>query len=347
MDSSSRQDPCGVVNETIETGGKDTNSTEIENDCCREAATTAGATDSRFSCNICFEEVSEPVVTRCGHLYCWECLFQWLEPGMCPEERTSLGMSPFRLIGSDPRRRLCPVCKSPCPLSTIVPLYVRSSPSARSSRCKTSIESQRSGENEMDQSESDPNEAQNDENVNTQDTYTNPDDEGLRRRRINQPSDFSNENNTPVLVPVPNRPLVTYQEEPSSPRRNSPGSPPQRGASTDNPYRVGGVQLTPRSPNGHNGSLMYGIISSLQRATAEYYRANNNTNEQAGSEIPSLHDRRNPLTNHNSDGSGRFEGSGQDFYNESNGNLNSETTQYLTRLLIMFTSFVIFCFLAV
>ena len=33
--------------------------------------------DSRFSCNICFEDVNEPVVTRCGHLYCWPCLFRW------------------------------------------------------------------------------------------------------------------------------------------------------------------------------------------------------------------------------------------------------------------------------
>jgi hypothetical protein len=100
------------------------------------------------------------------------------------------------------------------------------------------------------------------------------------------------------------------------------------------------------------------MLSSLQRATAEYYRNNNNNNHNHADEppdnnrrrIPSLHDRRNPLSNNNADGSGRFEESTQGYhplYNESNGNLNSETTQYLTRLLIMLTSFVIFCFLAV
>ena len=43
--------------------------------------------DNRFTCAICLENVSdEPVVTKCGHLYCWQCLYQWLEPGMMLSE---------------------------------------------------------------------------------------------------------------------------------------------------------------------------------------------------------------------------------------------------------------------
>lgn len=42
--------------------------------------------ESRFDCNICLESVEEPVVTRCGHLYCWSCLYKWLEPGILPNE---------------------------------------------------------------------------------------------------------------------------------------------------------------------------------------------------------------------------------------------------------------------
>ena len=43
--------------------------------------------DSRFLCAICLDSVSnEPVVTRCGHLYCWTCLYTWLEPGMILSE---------------------------------------------------------------------------------------------------------------------------------------------------------------------------------------------------------------------------------------------------------------------
>jgi len=46
--------------------------------------------DNRFTCAICLEIVSdEPVVTKCGHLYCWSCLYQWLEPGMMLSEYNS------------------------------------------------------------------------------------------------------------------------------------------------------------------------------------------------------------------------------------------------------------------
>jgi len=46
--------------------------------------------DNRFTCAICLENVSdEPVVTKCGHLYCWSCLYQWLEPGMMLSEYNS------------------------------------------------------------------------------------------------------------------------------------------------------------------------------------------------------------------------------------------------------------------
>mmetsp|Transcript_113113 Transcript_113113/g.196414 ORF Transcript_113113/g.196414 Transcript_113113/m.196414 type:complete len:195 (-) Transcript_113113:511-1095(-) len=55
-----------------------------------------------FECNICFETAKEPVVTVCGHLFCWSCLFQWIE-----------------------RQPECPVCKAGCDRSNIIPLYGR------------------------------------------------------------------------------------------------------------------------------------------------------------------------------------------------------------------------------
>ena len=46
--------------------------------------------DNRFLCSICLETVSDqPVVTRSGHLYCWTCLYPWLEPGMLLSEYTA------------------------------------------------------------------------------------------------------------------------------------------------------------------------------------------------------------------------------------------------------------------
>ena len=31
---------------------------------------------AQFECNICFDAAKDPVVTQCGHLYCWSCLHQ-------------------------------------------------------------------------------------------------------------------------------------------------------------------------------------------------------------------------------------------------------------------------------
>ncbi|GKZ01137.1 hypothetical protein MPSEU_001065200 [Mayamaea pseudoterrestris] len=90
------------------------------------------AADSRFSCNICFEAVSEPVVTQCGHLYCWPCMYRWLEPGMRNDERISLGLTASTNMNtwistnaSTESRRVCPVCKANCCVTGLVPIYVR------------------------------------------------------------------------------------------------------------------------------------------------------------------------------------------------------------------------------
>lgn len=36
--------------------------------------------NSAFECNICYELAQEPVVTLCGHLYCWPCIYRWDMP---------------------------------------------------------------------------------------------------------------------------------------------------------------------------------------------------------------------------------------------------------------------------
>jgi E3 ubiquitin-protein ligase RNF5 len=73
------------------------------------AATAVGHTsfideqDARFSCNICLDAVKDPVVTPCGHLYCWPCLFRWLKT----------------------HHTTCPVCKSGVTQDNIIPIYIR------------------------------------------------------------------------------------------------------------------------------------------------------------------------------------------------------------------------------
>ncbi|SCU73200.1 ring finger containing protein [Trypanosoma equiperdum] len=61
-----------------------------------------------FSCAICYEVASEPVVTRCGHLFCWRCLSRWLHP-------------PRSAVNTE-----CPVCRGRVDENVngdIIPLY--------------------------------------------------------------------------------------------------------------------------------------------------------------------------------------------------------------------------------
>lgn len=58
-----------------------------------------------FECNICFELAQDPIVTLCGHLFCWPCLYKWLH------------------IHS--RSQDCPVCKALIEEDKLVPLYGR------------------------------------------------------------------------------------------------------------------------------------------------------------------------------------------------------------------------------
>ena len=61
--------------------------------------------DTTFECNVCFETAREPVITQCGHLYCWSCLYRWM-----------------RLREESPQ---CPVCKSAISKTNIIPMYGR------------------------------------------------------------------------------------------------------------------------------------------------------------------------------------------------------------------------------
>ncbi|CAK9140682.1 unnamed protein product [Ilex paraguariensis] len=58
-----------------------------------------------FECNICFELAQDPIVTVCGHLYCWPCLYSWLH--------------------LHSRSHECPVCKAIVQEENLVPIYGR------------------------------------------------------------------------------------------------------------------------------------------------------------------------------------------------------------------------------
>lgn len=60
---------------------------------------------SFFDCNICLDLARDPVVTCCGHLFCWPCLYRWLH------------------VHSDAKE--CPVCKGEVTVKNVTPIYGR------------------------------------------------------------------------------------------------------------------------------------------------------------------------------------------------------------------------------
>lgn len=54
-----------------------------------------------FLCNICIRRPSNSVVTLCGHIFCWACLYGWMHN----------------------KEKPCPVCKNLLTKGTIVPIY--------------------------------------------------------------------------------------------------------------------------------------------------------------------------------------------------------------------------------
>ncbi|KAE8585217.1 hypothetical protein XENTR_v10021248 [Xenopus tropicalis] len=80
-------------------------------------AAAAGSPGAAYECNICLETAREPVVSVCGHLYCWPCLHQWLE--------------------TRPDRQECPVCKAGISREKVIPIYGRGDSNQKDPRLKT------------------------------------------------------------------------------------------------------------------------------------------------------------------------------------------------------------------
>uniref|UniRef100_A0AC35TIS2 RING-type E3 ubiquitin transferase n=1 Tax=Rhabditophanes sp. KR3021 TaxID=114890 RepID=A0AC35TIS2_9BILA len=60
---------------------------------------------SEMECAICLDRPNDPVVSMCGHLFCWPCLHQWLN--------------------TRPNRQVCPVCKAAIDAEKVIPIYGR------------------------------------------------------------------------------------------------------------------------------------------------------------------------------------------------------------------------------
>jgi E3 ubiquitin-protein ligase RNF5 len=278
----------------------------------RQDSRSNGGVDSRFCCNICLEAVVEPVVTQCGHLYCWPCLYRWLEPGMHPEERATLGLL-RRPPAIDSSRRVCPVCKAHCCVPELVPIYVRSHeptpPSAKGDAVAVPSSSSSQEETTDDELVSDGTTNTNAEGLEEMSSSLT----GLRQRLRFR----SRDSDIPPVVEdehdqVPSRPAATSpRASPSSPVSTTPHTP-----QTAYNHRSNNWMTPLSSPNGHRASLSHGILLSFQQATS------------SASAVPPLHHRR--------DGS---------VHASEYTLVNPDATEYLSRLLIMLASFVILCLL--
>ncbi|XP_024182697.1 LON peptidase N-terminal domain and RING finger protein 3 isoform X2 [Rosa chinensis] len=75
---------CFACGKIVEESNWKSRKMEMQQYCAREWKSILGATaDSEnskggFDCNICSDFAHEPVVTLCGHLYCWPCIYKWL-----------------------------------------------------------------------------------------------------------------------------------------------------------------------------------------------------------------------------------------------------------------------------
>ena len=61
-----------------------------------------------WECYVCMEAACDPVVTTCGHLFCWECLGAW----QVANERNAT-------------QPTCPACKAPVGRQGVVPVHGR------------------------------------------------------------------------------------------------------------------------------------------------------------------------------------------------------------------------------
>ncbi|XP_050381695.1 E3 ubiquitin-protein ligase RMA1H1-like [Argentina anserina] len=69
---------------------------------------------ANFDCSICLDSVHDPVVTLCGHLYCWPCIYKWIQ-----------FQTPSSESQENQKQPQCAVCKTEVSDSSLIPLYGR------------------------------------------------------------------------------------------------------------------------------------------------------------------------------------------------------------------------------
>ena len=84
-------------------------SASIEANSATTISENENKTECPHECCICLEMSRDSVVSMCGHLFCWPCLYQWLYP---TDSNTQ-------------SHKTCPVCRSHISREKVIPIYLR------------------------------------------------------------------------------------------------------------------------------------------------------------------------------------------------------------------------------
>lgn len=76
---------------------------EMDSDTGKNVNKEGGGNGNFFDCNLCFYMAREPILTCCGHLFCWACF--------------------FKLPYADSTSKECPVCHGEVTDSNVIPIY--------------------------------------------------------------------------------------------------------------------------------------------------------------------------------------------------------------------------------
>eukprot|EP00474_Spongospora_subterranea_P000471 CRZ00929.1 hypothetical protein [Spongospora subterranea] len=96
----------------MDDGSQATKGENFKDGAKEEKSADSKGLESAIDCNICFEVAMKPVITMCGHMFCWPCIHQWLE-----SNQTS-----------------CPVCRAGISRDNLIPFFGRGSVSTEDPR---------------------------------------------------------------------------------------------------------------------------------------------------------------------------------------------------------------------
>lgn len=84
---------------------------QSKNNEAKSGSPSSGA--ASFECSICLDVAKEPVVVKCGHLFCWPCIYSWNQ-----------------------QKNTCPNCNNPISKNDFIPIYNKDQNSQNTNRFK-------------------------------------------------------------------------------------------------------------------------------------------------------------------------------------------------------------------